>query len=156
MGKTYKISRKYKKLFKRCASQYFPGEENKLLAKTDQIYDGFKKEAPYIGGSKNMLAGNLDMALAFFAFYEASDKRVKGENVIEMAGWMTEGLSFVRKIADFNKPWMAKLMYQMYIPYAKKVEKNKADGKWGNAWGVVVNPENYTEGCSFIWLDAPL
>lgn len=49
-----------------------------------------------------MLAGNLDMALAFFAFYEASDKRLNGENVIEMAGWMTEGLSFIRKIADFQ------------------------------------------------------
>lgn len=102
MKKTYKIPGKYKKLFKRYSIQYFPGEERVLLAKTEQIYDGFKKEAPYIGGSKNMLAGNLDMALAFFAFYEASDKRLNGENVIEMAGWMTEGLSFIRKIADFQ------------------------------------------------------
>lgn len=156
MKRIYKISRKYIKLFKRCVSKYFPGEEKILLTKTNQIYDGFKKEVPYIGGTKNMLASNLDMALAFFAFYEASDKRLTGENVIEMAEWMMEGLSFIRKIIDFNKPWPAKVMYKLYIPYARKVEKNKSNGRWGNAWGIVVNPENYTEGCSFHLVGCPL
>lgn len=152
----YRIAGKYRKLFKRCAQKYFPGEEKKLLAEADRIFDGFKKETPAIGGKKNMLAGNLDMAMAFFAFYEASDRRVTGEQVLEMAGWMTEGLSFAKRIVDFNRPWVAKLMYKVYVPYAKKVAKNKANGKWGNAWGVVVNPEGYTEGCSFHLVGCPL
>lgn len=156
MAKMYQISRKYKKLFTRCISQYFPGAEKELLAKTNQIYDGFKRETPDIGGSKNLLADNLDMALAFFAFYEATGKRLKGENVLEMAGWMTEGLAFVGKIVDFNKPWLAKLMYKLYIPYAKKVEQKKTAGQWGNTWGVKINPENYTEGCSFHLVGCPL
>lgn len=156
MNKTYTIPGKYKKLFKRCSIRYFPGEEKMLLAKANQIYSDFKNEAAYIGGRENMLASNLDMALSFFSFYEATGKRLKGENVIEMAEWMTEGLSFVRKIADFNKPWLAKVMYQIYIPYAKKVEKNKANGQWGNTWGVIINPESYTEGCSFHLIGCPL
>lgn len=156
MKKAYKISRKYKKLFIRYSKKYFPGEEKELLLKTNQIYDRFKKETPAIGGSQNMLASNLDMAMAFFAFYEATDKRLKGESVIEMAKWMTEGLTFARKLIDFNKPWVAKLMYKLYIPYAKKAEKNTTNGKWGNAWKVIVNPENYTEGCSFHLVGCPL
>lgn len=156
MGKVYKISGKYIKLFKRCINKYFPGEEKVLLTKANQIYNDFKKEAPFIGGSKNMLASNLDMALAFFAFHEATGRRLKGDNIIEMARWMTEGLSFARKIADFNKPWLAKLMYKIYTPYAKKVEKHKADGSWGNTWGIVLNPENYEEGCSFHLIGCPL
>lgn len=40
-------------------------------------------------------------------------------------------------------------MYKVYAPYAKKAAENKANGRWGNAWGVVVNPDGYTEGCSF-------
>jgi len=154
--KTYKIAGKYRKLFKRCAQKYFPGEEKKLLAEADRIFDGFKKETPSIGGKKNMLAGNLDMAMAFFAFHEATGRKLTGEQVLEMAGWMTEGLSFAKRIVDFNQPWVAKLMYKVYIPYAKKVARNKQSGNWGNAWGVVVNPEGYTEGCSFHLVGCPL
>lgn len=156
MAKTHRISSTFKKLFERYISQHFPGEEKALIAKTDQIYDGFKKEVPDIGGTKNMLAGNLDMALAFFAFYEASDKRINGDSVLEMAGWMFSKMSFASKIADFNKPWMAKLMYKVYIPYAKKVEKHKAKGEWANAWSVRINPESFTEGCSFHLIGCPL
>lgn len=137
----HRIAGKYRKLFKRCAQKYFPGEEKTLLAKADRIFDGFKKETPSIGGKKNMLAGNLEMAMAFFAFHEATGRKLTGEQVLEMAGWMTEGLSFAKRILDFNQPWVAKLMYKVYIPYAKKVARNKANGSWGNAWGVVVNPE---------------
>lgn len=156
MGKMYKIPRTYRKLFKRYASKYFPGEEKEMLTKANKIYDEFKREAPDIGGGKNMLAGNLDMALAFFAFHEASDKRVTGKDVEEIAGWMFSKLSFASKLIDFNKPWVAKLMYKVYVPYVKKVEKYKAKGEWGNTWGVKLNPENYSEGCSFHLIGCPL
>ena len=154
--KTYKIARKYRKLFKRCAQKYFPGEEKVLLTKADQIYDGFQKETPSIGGKENMLASNLDMAMTFFAFYEATDRRITREMFLEVAGWMTEKLEFLKKLFDFNKPWMAKLMYRLYIPYAKKANENKQNGKWNNTWGVVINPEGYTEGCSFHLVGCPL
>ncbi|MBQ8596869.1 MAG: L-2-amino-thiazoline-4-carboxylic acid hydrolase [Lachnospiraceae bacterium] len=127
-----------------------------MLTKANKIYDEFKREAPDIGGGKNMLAGNLDMALAFFAFHEASDKRVTGKDVEEIAGWMFSKLSFASKLIDFNKPWVAKLMYKVYVPYVKKVEKYKAKGEWGNTWGVKLNPENYSEGCSFHLIGCPL
>lgn len=156
MAMMYKISGNYKKLFKKYVSKYYPGEENIILAKTNQIYNDFKMEVPDIGGNKNMLASNLDMALAFFAFYEASDKRITGESILEIAGWMWGSKAFASKIVNFNKPWMAKLMYKMYIPYAKKVEKHKANGEWGNAWGIKINPENFEEGCSFHLIGCPL
>lgn len=156
MKKMYKVQGTYRRLFKRYISKYFPGEEKELLAKMDCIYDGFKREVPDIGGRRNMLAGNLDMALAFFAFYEASGKRATADAVEEIGGWMFSKFSFVSKIADFNKPWLAKLMYRVYAPYVKKVEKYKANGEWGNTWGIKLNPEGYSEGCSFHLIGCPL
>lgn len=156
MAKVYKVSGTYRRLFKKYILKYFPGEEKELLTKTDHIYDSFKREVPDIGGRKNMLAGNLDMALAFFAFCEASDRRVTGEAIEEIGNWMFSKMSFVSKIFDFNKPWLAKMMYKVYLPYAKKVEKHKANGEWGNAWGIKLNPEGYSEGCSFHLIGCPL
>lgn len=132
--KTYTIPRSYRKLLKRCAQKYFPGEEKALLSKADLIYNGFCKETPSIGGRKNLLASNLDMAMTFFAFYEATDRRVTREMFLEVTGWMTEKRGFLKKLFDFNKPWMAKLMYRIYIPYAKKANENKQNGKWNNTW----------------------
>lgn len=39
---------------------------------------------------------------------------------------------FVSKIADFNKPWLGKMMYRVYTSYEKKVKKYKENGEWGN------------------------
>lgn len=154
--KTCTIPRSYRQLLKRCAQKYFPGEEKALLSKADLIYDGFRKETPSIGGRKNLLASNLDMAMTFFAFYEATDRCITKDMFLEVTGWMTEKLGFLKKLFDFNKPWMAKLMYRIYIPYAKKANENKQNGKWNNTWGVVINPEGYTEGCSFHLVGCPL
>lgn len=156
MAKMYKVPGTYRKLFRRYISKYFPGEEKEILAKTDRIYDGFKRETHDLGGKKNLLAGNLDLGLAFFAFCEASDMRVTGEAVEELGSWMFSKMSFVSRIADFNRPWLAKLMYKVYEPYVKKVEKYKANGEWGNTWGIELNPEGYTEGCSFHLIGCPL
>lgn len=43
---------------------------------------------------------------------------------------LLERYSFLGKLIDFSKPWVAKVMYKVYIPYAKKVEKRKTNGKW--------------------------
>ena len=156
MVKAYKVPCTYRRLFKKYISKHFPGEEKALLAKTDQIYDGFKREVPDIGGRKNMLAGNLDLALAYFAFYEASGKRVKGDAVKEIGGWMFSKMSFVNKFADFNRPWLANLMNKVYVSYAKQVEKHKTNGEWGNTWDIKLNPEGYREGCSFHFVGCPI
>lgn len=156
MMKTYKLNREYRKLLTRCASMYFPGEEKSLLEKTNRIYNDFQQETPSIGGRANMMAGNLDMAMALFAFYEATGRKLTGEHILEMGRWMAERMAFLSKLFDFNKPWLAKLMYRLYIPYAKKAAKNKANGRWGNTWGVMINPEHYTEGCSFHLVGCPL
>lgn len=77
MAMMYKISGNYKKLFKKYVSKYYPGEENIILTKTNQIYNDFKMEVPDIGGNKNMLASNLDMALAFLPFMKHQIKELQ-------------------------------------------------------------------------------
>ena len=156
MKKKYKIPRIYRNLFKKYATKYLFEEDKNILLKADDIYDEFKREVPDIGGKNNMLAGNLDMALAFFAFCKASDGRVTGRAIEEIGGWMYSKISFIGKLIDFNKPWVAKLMYRVYVPYANKVEQHKARGEWGNSWGVIVNPEGYNEGCSFHLVGCPI
>lgn len=156
MSHKYKISRQYRKLFKRYAEENLREDVSAILNNADMLYDGFKKETPDIGGKKNLMSVNLDMALAFFAFYEASGKCLKGSDILMMAEWMTEGMKPLGKFIDFNKPWVAKLMYKFYSGYSKKANRNKDNGTWNNTWGVEINPEGQVEGCAFYLVGCPL
>ena len=51
--------------------------------RTLQIYDGFVKEAPDIGGKENGMNSNLYLALAVFAFYEADGRKLMPDKLKE-------------------------------------------------------------------------
>lgn len=156
MRNSYKIPSDYRKLFVRYVGEYFPLEKEELLSKTDQLYASFKMEAPDIGGSKNMLASNLDMGLSFFALYEASGRRIAGSAVEKIMDWRMEEIAARGNFMDANRPWVGKMMDKVYTSYAKKVERHKAKGEWGNTWGMRVNPENHQEGFAFHLVGCPL
>lgn len=81
------------------------------------IYEQFLTETPSIGGRKNPLNKNMDMALPFFALYEASGRTLSKDIVEEMTDQII--VAKYRKIGrwiDLNKldrPWFRRLMYSM-------------------------------------------
>lgn len=56
----------------------------KMIRDTGPIYDRFLTELPSIGGRENPMNKNMDMALPFFALYEASGHTLSGEIIEEM------------------------------------------------------------------------
>ena len=47
-------------------------------------------------------------------------------------------------------------MYKRYVPYARLVEEKKAQGLWGNTWGVKVDENDPDEGVKFELAGCPL
>ena len=47
-------------------------------------------------------------------------------------------------------------MYKRYVPYARLVEEKKAQGLWGNTWGVKVDENDPDEGVKFELVGCPL
>ena len=61
---------------------------------------------------------------------------------------------------NVNHKWQMKLirhfMYKRYVPYARLVEEKKAQGLWGNTWGVKVDENDPDEGVKFELVGCPL
>lgn len=64
-----RLFRKYRKIIRKMAGKLFPGEEKV----NDPL---FQETLPDIGGKANMQFRDLDFLVAFFAFYEACDRRI--------------------------------------------------------------------------------
>ena len=47
-------------------------------------------------------------------------------------------------------------MYKRYVPYARLVEEKKAQGIWGNTWGVKGDENDPDEGVKFELVGCPL
>lgn len=123
------------------------------------IYEQFLTETPSIGGRKNPLNKNMDMALPFFALYEASGRTLSKDIVEEMTDQII--VAKYRKIGrwiDLNKldrPWFRRLMYSMVQKVADKVNAHKGKD-WNNTWGVEINPEGYDHGLAMTLVGCPL
>ena len=131
----------------------------RMIRDMEPIYDRFLAETPSIGGRKNTTSKNMDMALPFFALYEASGRTLSGKIIEEMIDQIM--VAKYRKIGrwiDMNKldrPWFRSLVYSM----ARKVaDKNNAHkGKdWNNIWGIQINPEGYDHGLAMTLVGCPL
>ena len=149
-----------RKAFVSYAKDRFPDEANDIIRRADGMYPLLHGKAPDIGGDENLMAYNLDMMILAASFYEASDRRIGGPQILEIAGRVFGKLSFLSKIVDVNRPWQMKLfrnaMYRRYVPYSELVEKKLAQGEWGNTWRVRVNPRNTDEGVCFDLVGCPL
>lgn len=151
-----KIPGSMRKVLAKYVSKYYPDELDSIMKSTQKYYARFSKEFPDLGGKENLLSGNREIFLAFISAYEASGHRIGADSIDELADMFYSKIRFVSKIADFNQPWLAKLMYKIYIPYARKVKQKKANGEWKNAWGISINPDKRTEGCCFHLIGCPL
>lgn len=150
------IPKGMKKVLEEYVRSHYPDEFASIMTSAQTYYERFNKEFPDLGGKKNLLAGNREIFLTFIAAYEASGHRIGASSIDELVNMYYRKIRIVSRIVDFNKPWVAKLMYKIYIPYAKKVKKKKANGEWAAAWGISINPDNRTEGCCFHLLGCPI
>ena len=141
------IARRYKKIIRAMAQKRFPGEAEEILARADRQYDALWKTTPDIGGRKNMQFKDLDFLIAFFAFYEASERRLGIADLDEFAHEaVVKPSEAAGRLIGWNSPMMAKLAEKMYTGYKKKIDRHVARGEWGNTWSVEINPEGHAQG----------
>lgn len=145
------------KYFKWYCDRHFPGETQVLTEKAQVIYDRLMHETPDMGGKGNMMAGNMDITAAFFAYYEASDRRMPGEAIEELIDKLANDYRWVGFFLDMNKhKYVRPLYYKMYADHAKKVEEHKARGEWTGTWSITINPDHRDEGINYHMNNCPL
>ena len=116
-----KNEKRYAKLLRQIrpvlVRRYGEDKTGKLLRDMEPIYDRFLAETPSIGGKKNPMSVNTDMALPFFALYEVSGRSISAEVINEMLDVVM--VSQYRKIGQFvnvnrlDKPWLIKRLYRL-------------------------------------------
>lgn len=149
-----------KKAFIKYTKKHYPDEAEKIIQGAEERFPVLHAKAPDIGGRENLMSYNLDLLILSASFYEASDHRIDGEAITEMARELFGKYRFVRHIVNVNRPWQMKMirkaMYKRYVPYAKLVEEKVSKGEWGNTWRVKINPKNTEEGVAFDLIGCPL
>ena len=58
---------------------------DQIIRKADELFPELYAKAPDIGGKENLMAYNLDLMILSASFYEASDHRIDGPAINEMA-----------------------------------------------------------------------
>lgn len=131
----------------------------KMIRDTEPIYDRFLTETPSIGGRKNPMNKNMDMALPFFALYEASGRTLTEESMEEMLDQiMIARYHKLGRWIDMNKldrPWFRRLMYFLAQKVADKLNAHKGKD-WNNTWGIQINPEGHDHGLAMTLVGCPL
>ena len=118
------IKRAVRKYLKK---EYGKAEAGRLWEETLRIYDRFVKEAPDIGGKENKMSGNLYMALAVFAFYEADGRKLTPDRLKElMSQQIPKSIPVLSAVLDFNKPGNRERLRARYSRY-KTISDEKLD-----------------------------
>lgn len=141
------------------ARHYGDDRAESMIRDTQPIYERFLEETPSIGGRENPMSINMDMALPFFALYEASG-RILSEEVIEdmLDQVMVAKYRKMGRFIDMNrldKPWFRKLVYAMAGRIADKINAHKGKD-WNNTWGIEINPKGHDHGLSMALVGCPL
>lgn len=154
---TYTMSNFIKKYFERYCTTYLTEDPKQITEKAAPIFDRLMHETPDMGGKDNMMASNLDLTAAFFAYYEASDHKIGGEAIETLIGWLADDYKWVGFFTDMNKrKYIKPLYYKVYSKHAKEVEEHKAKGEWTGTWSFAINPDNRTEGIYYHMIGCPL
>lgn len=123
------------------------------------LYEKFASESPDIGGKANPMSNNFYGSLSAFAYYECMGRNMTPEEITGMCyGMMMAGMGESHPLNKFNlnSPIVRKLMHAMFGMRAKKLNKHKADGSWGNTWGMKINPLKHKEGISIHLVGCPI
>lgn len=144
----------------RYLKKHFPGDEKEIIRRADSILPELHAKAPDMGGKENTLASKLDMFLLFLSFYEATKHQMAGEAIDEIIEDLYNQLKWMGCFMNINsKPILSVLrnyLYKSYTRYSTQVKQKQSEGKWPDTWGMVVNPNNTTEGFAFTLVGCPL
>lgn len=153
----YKMSKFIRKYFERYCNRYLNIDAKDLTRKAQIIFNKLMHETPDMGGSDNMMASNMDLTVAFFAYYEASNHKVGGEAIDILLNWLAEDYKWVGFFTDMNKrKYVKPLYYKIYSKHAKTVEEHKAKGEWLGTWSLAMNPDQRKEGIYYHMIGCPL
>lgn len=145
----------YAKPYEEYCREKFPSEAERIFDCADAYYRSFVSNMPDIG--KNMMAANMLDWFTILSFFEASDRRLGGEELLTIKRRAVERLAFLGKLVDGNKSrWPYKLFEKVYVRYDKKLKRHRARGKWTCSWQVEINPEQRTEGFAFRLIGCPI
>lgn len=150
------MDKRIRKYCSRFVRERFPDEAKVINSRAEAVYQKLSGEAPDIGGRRNIMAGNLYQFLTFLAYYEATDRRITKEDIRTVVGWMLDDMRFIGRVIDMNKRGWWRIFYGIMRPYAAKVQRMKAKGRWGNTWTLLVNPEKHDSGFSIHLVGCPL
>ena len=144
----------------RYLKKHYPNEMKGIVKKADGILPELKSKAPNLGGKENTLADNIDMFLVFLSFYEASEHRIDGDAIDEIIDDLYNRMKFLGIFMNINnkaiRSVMTKYLYKSYHRYADKVAEKQVHGEWLDTWGMIVNPNNTSEGIAFTLVGCPL
>ncbi len=154
----YVISGFIQKYFKKYIRKYLPQLDPDAITDIAQIhFDRLMQNAPDMGGKDNMMASNMDLTAAFFAYYEASEHKIGGEAIEILIDWLADDLHWITFLTNMNKRrYIQPLYYKMYSKHAKEVEERKAKGEWPDTWSFKINPDGRTEGIYYHMIGCPL
>ncbi len=91
-----------KKAFVNYTREKYPDEAERIITRADELFPILFAKAPDIGGKENLMAYNLDLMILAASYYEASDYRIDGPAISEIAKGIMERYGFLRKIVNVN------------------------------------------------------
>ena len=154
MKRAYAVS-KYAKPCEAYCRKHYPDEAEAIFRRAEDYYRGFMRDMPDLG--ENMMAKNMLDWFTILAFYEASDRRMDGETLLEIKRLAVERLRFLGKLVDGNKSrWLYRLFEKTYVRFHKMQKEHQARGEWMDSWRVEINPDHRTEGFCFHLVGCPI
>ena len=149
-----------KKAIRKYLRKHFRGEEKSIIKRAEEIFPQLVAKAPNIGGKENSLASNLEMFLLFLSYYEATDHRMSGEAIDEIIADLYNSVKWLNGLMNINKKGilstLRNALYKSYRKYAQLVAKKQANGEWLETWGMIVNPNESSEGFAFTLVGCPI
>ena len=154
MKRAYSAS-KYARPCERYCREHFPGEAEGILRRAEEYYREFMKDMPDLG--ENMMAKNMLDWFTILSFYEASDRRMDGEVLLDVKRRAVERLRFLGKFVDGNRSrWIYRLFEKTYERFIREQREHQARGEWMDSWRVEINPDHRQEGFCFHLVGCPI
>ena len=106
---------------------------------------------------KNIMAKNMLDWFTILAFYEASDRRMDGEVLLEIKRRAAERMQWLGRFVDDNRSkWPYRLFEKTYARFIRMQKAHQAKGEWMDSWKIELNPDHRTEGFCFHLVGCPI
>ena len=141
------------------AEKFTSKEADEKFAEIMKRYEEYAENSPDIGGRANPMAKNFYGSLSAFAYYDCMGRSMTPEEITAMCyGMMMAERSAGRPLdkLDLKNSLVRGLIHGILRIGGSILNRHKADGSWGNTWGVKVNPLNRKEGISVHLVGCPI